>query len=249
MKLLTLVALLTLTAIQAGAQNQYTATYTAGDIQSDISFTSLPGASTCPASLTVNVPMGETIDSAVVNYTYFSSLAGFGSPSMQRSQIRCTTTGQAETQLAVAVNPGMTTASYQRTLTLANGLSTGPVTFAMHAGNTGILGSPCTSLHVINNNTWTITVYTTGGSTGLATTEAEDPTMWLNAAGELQLAGLSNAPASVRVLDAMGRLVLVSTVNLENGSGTLALPNGTTGVLIVLVDQDGVRTERRLAAL
>lgn len=44
--------------VHARAQNAYTATYTVGDIQSDIGFTTLPGGSSCPAQLTVNVPAG-----------------------------------------------------------------------------------------------------------------------------------------------------------------------------------------------
>jgi hypothetical protein len=238
-----------LTTVQANAQNVYTATYTAGDIQSDITFTALPGSSSCPAQLTVNVPTGETIDSAVVSYTYFSSLAGFGSPAMQRSQIRCITTGQAETQLALAVNPGLTTANYLRTLTIANGLSTGPVTFEMHAGNTGLLGGPCTSLHTINNNTSTIAVHTSGGTTGLASIATDGMDLWLDGMDGLRAEGLSNDPATVRVHDAMGRLIMERAVLPVNGSLRLSLPEGLPGVLMVTVDQNGARVERRLARL
>jgi hypothetical protein len=237
------------TAVHARAQNTYTATYTAGDIQSDIGFTALPGSSSCPAQLTVNVPAGETIDSSVVRYTYFSSLAGFGSPTMQRSQIRCITTGQAETQLALAVNPTLTTANYLRTLTIANGLSTGPVTFEMHAGNTGLLGGPCTSLHTINNNTWIVTVHTSGGTTGLASTNAKDAQLWLDGADRLRAVGLAGAPTNVRILDAMGRLLLEREVLPVNGSFELPLPEGAPGVMLVVVDQGGARLERRLARL
>jgi hypothetical protein len=237
------------TTVHARAQNAYTATYTVGDIQSDIGFTTLPGGSSCPAQLTVNVPAGETIDSAVVSYTYFSSLAGFGSPTMQRSQIRCITTGQAETQLAIAVNPGFTTASYLRTITIANGLSTGPVTFEMHAGNTGLIGGPCTNLHTINNNTWSVTVHTSGGTTGLATTDATGAKLWLDGSDRLRAEGLSAAPTNVRIHDAMGRLLMESEVLPMNGSLELSLPEGAPGVMLVVVDQGSARLERRLARL
>lgn len=236
-----------LASLQSTAQNVYTATYTAGDIQSDITFTALPGSSSCPAQLTVNVPAGETIDSAVVSYTYFSSLAGFGSPAMQRSQIRCITTGQQEAQLAVAVNPGLTTANYLRTITIANGLSTGPVTFEMHAGNTGLLGGPCTSLHTINNNTWTIAVHTSGGTTGLASVAPDAPRLWIDGAAQLRGAGLSRGSITVTVHDAMGRLILQHTAEPLNGGFELALPEGANGVLLVSVAQGDARIERRLA--
>ncbi|MCC7502798.1 MAG: hypothetical protein IT229_09735 [Flavobacteriales bacterium] len=228
------------------AQNSYTATYTAGDIQSDITFTALPGNSSCPAQLTVNIPAGETIDSAVVDYTYFSSLAGFGSPTMQRSQLRCITTGQAETQLAVAVNPGLTLANYHRTVTIANGPSSGPVTFEMHAGNTGLLGSPCTSLHTVNNNTWTITVHTSSGTTGLPTVKTDDLKVWFDGVERLRGTGLSTAQVKVSVYDALGRQLVQRMVTPLNGAFELALPETATGVLLVLVEQGSARIERRL---
>jgi hypothetical protein len=232
--------------LSLAAQNTYTATYAGGDIQSDITFTALPGNSSCPAQLTVNVPAGETIDSAVVDYTYFSSLAGFGSPAMQRSQLRCITTGMSETQLAVAVNPGLTLANYHRTVTIANGLSTGPVTFEMHAGNTGLLGGPCTSLHTINNNTWTITVHTSGGTTGLRAAGPDDVKLWIDGMEQLRGAGLATGPITVNVHDAMGRLVVQRTTEPTNGAFELALPETPIGVLLVLVEQGNTRIERRL---
>lgn len=235
-----------LTTMRATAQNVYTATYTAGDIQSDITFTALPGSSSCPAQLAVNLPAGETIDSAVVSYTYFSSLAGFGSPTMQRSQIRCITTGQAETQLAIAVNPGLTTANYLRTLTIANGLSTGPVIFEMHAGNTGLLGGPCTSLHTINNNTWTITVHTSGGTTGLQPMSTDDVRLWFDGSDQLRGSGLSAGPVTVNLYDAMGRPLLQRTTEPLNGAFELAFPERATGVFLVLVEQGSTRIERRI---
>lgn len=246
MKHLTTFLLAGLSAAPLAAQNSYSATYTAGDIQSDISFTSLPGSSGCPAQLTVNVPAGEMIDSAVVSYTYFSSLAGFGSPTMQRSQVRCITTGQAEPQLAVAVNPGMTTATYQRTLNLANGPSTGPVTFAMHAGNTGLLGSPCTSLHAIVNNTWTITVHTSAMSTAIGAADPDAVRVWADDVDQLRVTGAGDGALRISVMDLQGRALLERTTEVVGGSALFHLPIRSSGMVVVRLEMDGVALIRRV---
>jgi hypothetical protein len=246
MKTLLMLVPACLLASALAAQNTYTATYTAGDIQSDISFTGLPGASSCPAQLTVNVPAGEMIDSAVVSYTYFSSLAGFGSPTMQRSQVRCITTGQAETQLALAVNPGLTTATYQRTINLANGPSSGPVTFEMHAGNTGLLGSPCTSLHAIVNNTWTITVHTSAMGTGIGAPDTDAIRTWADGDDQLQVAGLPDGALRISVMDLQGRLLMDRSTVVMGGATNLQLPDIAQGALLVRLEQAGAVTIRRV---
>jgi len=237
-----------LTTVQATAQNVYTATYTAGDILSDMDFQTLPGTSICPASLTVPVPAGAFIDSARVTYSFFSSFAGFGSPTQQRSWIRCLTTGQDEAQMALVGAFVGTTANYSRPLNLANGVSTGPVEFQMHPGNTGLFGGNCSNYHYIVNNTWTITVFTSG-STDISAAPAADVKLWLDGADRLHAAGLSDAPATVRVLDALGRVLVERTIRPERGALDLSLPSGPAGVIVVLVDQEGSRLERRVARL
>jgi hypothetical protein len=47
----------------------------------------------------------------------------------------------------------------------------------------------------------------------------------------------------------MGRLIMERAVLPVNGSLRLSLPEGLPGVLMVTVDQNGARVERRLARL
>ena len=138
-----------------------TFTYTAGDIQSDRNFTSLPGSSACPGVMTINLPIGVTVDSISVEYDF--SAIGSGWMSEQRSQLRCITTGQSEGQLFSGTGPSTGTFSYNRTgLTIANGVVTGPLVFQLHAGRT-FGGSGCDAIYnFIPNNTWKITVFYTG---------------------------------------------------------------------------------------
>ncbi|MCX8148144.1 fibronectin type III domain-containing protein [Thermaurantimonas aggregans] len=138
-----------------------TFTYTAGDIQSDRNFTSLPGSSTCPGVMTINLPIGVTVDSISVEYDF--TAVGSGWMSEQRSQLRCITTGQSEAQLFSGTGTTTGTLTYNRTgLTIANGVVTGPLVFELHAGRT-FGGSGCdASFNFIPNNTWKITVFYTG---------------------------------------------------------------------------------------
>jgi hypothetical protein len=148
----------------------YTQTYSAGDINgvSQVQ-TSTSQVSPCPGVITfTGLPVGANIDSVRVEYDFFSTLAGFQSPLEQRSYINCPTTGVAESSLALAVlqSPVATIASYDRTISIANGpIASTSLTFELHAGTTSMLGGSCTgSGHVVLNNTWTITVYTSGSA-------------------------------------------------------------------------------------
>ncbi|GCD80822.1 fibronectin type III domain-containing protein [Schleiferia thermophila] len=138
-----------------------TFTYTAGDIASDINFTTATGSSSCPGVLTINLPAGAVIDSISVEYDFMA--LGGGWMSEQRSQLRCITTGQAESQLFSGTGSTGGTMSYSRSgLTIANGPVTGPVVFELHAGRTWG-GTGCnTTYNYIPNNTWKITVFYSG---------------------------------------------------------------------------------------
>ncbi|MFN4298182.1 MAG: fibronectin type III domain-containing protein [Thermaurantimonas sp.] len=138
-----------------------TFTYTAGDIQSDRNFTALPGSSACPGVMTINLPLGVTVDSIRVEYNF--TAVGSGWMSEQRSQLRCITTGQSEAQLFSGTGTTTGTMTYVRSgLTIANGVVTGPLVFQLHAGRT-FGGSGCdASFNFIPNNTWKITVFYTG---------------------------------------------------------------------------------------
>ena len=137
-------------------------TYTNGDIPTDKDFTSLPGASSCPGYLTVNIPLGAEINGVDVSYNMTASSTG--RKSHQRSQLRCVSPGGTnETSLAVGMGSSIGTQSYNRTqLNIANEVAGGgEIAFELHAGRT-TAGSGCNSFfNKVDNNSWTITVYYT----------------------------------------------------------------------------------------
>lgn len=148
------------------AQTTFTQTYSLGDIGGPADY-SLATPTTCPGTLTFNnIPLGMRVDSVQVTYNFFTSMAGFGQPSMQRSYLRCPTTGVHETQLTAPSGTGVgTTNSYSRTVSIANGFVTGPLTLELHCGSADPLSfSSCSSSNnVVLNNSWTVTVYTSSG--------------------------------------------------------------------------------------
>lgn len=139
-----------------------TATYSLGDGSTDRNFTSLPGASSCPLSLTVNIPDGAEVLSVDVSY----SMTAIGNAwiSEQRSELRCVSPGGVNENI---LHPGLGnytgTYDYQRTgLDIANNVvGGGDIVFELHAGRT-FGGSGCgTSLNYVNNNSFTVTVHYT----------------------------------------------------------------------------------------
>lgn len=148
------------------AQN-YTQTYSAGAIGGPNNYTT-PTPTSCPGIMTfTNIPAGAVIDSVQVTYQMFTSLAGFGNASLQRSYLRCPTTQVHESQLTAPTGTGVgTTNTYIRTVSIANGILNGNLVLELHAGNADALSfSSCTgSANVVVNNSWTVTVYTSQGS-------------------------------------------------------------------------------------
>jgi hypothetical protein len=152
--------------------NIYTQTYSLGII-SGVSGVELPGnISPCPGILTFsNIPTGETIDSVRVQYTFFSTAAGFQSVFDQRSYINCLSTGIYEPTISVATfSPGFNQPFlYDRLITIANGPVTGSVTFELHAGTVSLIGNSCGGQsHHIYNNSWIVTIYTSGSAVCLS---------------------------------------------------------------------------------
>ena len=161
--ILALISAWTLTA------QTYTQTYTTGDIFGVTQVqTSTAQVSPCPGILTfTNIPAGVNVDSILVVYDFFSTMAGFQSPFDQRSYINCPTTGQKEATLALAppTGPGQTTVTYSRVLSVANGPITGNLVIELHAGTTALIPGSCTgSGHIVMNNTFSVTVYTSGSA-------------------------------------------------------------------------------------
>ncbi len=162
--LLLALALLLSQLVQA---QSYSQTYTAGTIGGPSNYTT-PTPTSCPGIMTFsNIPVGAVIDSVQVSYQMFTSLAGFGNASLQRSYLRCPTTQVDESQLTSPSGTGVgTTNTYTRTVTIANGILNGNLVLELHAGNADPLSfSSCTgSANVVVNNSWVVTVFTSQGS-------------------------------------------------------------------------------------
>ena len=127
------------------------------DVSTDIGFTVLGGASTCPGSLSVTIPAGDVIDSVT---TFYDMTAASGAyMSEQRSWLYSPTISAGEA--AVASGTGFTggTLSYNRsTISFANAAS-GTVDFELHAGRTWG-GTGCDNVYnKVDAGTWTIVVY------------------------------------------------------------------------------------------
>ncbi len=135
-----------------------TATYTSGDINGDPTFNNLPGTSSCPGALSVTVPMGALVTGVDVAYDMTSN--GTSTISIQRSWVRCITTGVDEAGITNGPSiftPG--TQSYSRAnLSIANGVtSSTTLDFEIHAGLFGF--GACNTNVIVDDGTWVITVH------------------------------------------------------------------------------------------
>jgi len=177
----------------------FTQTYTSGDIFGVGQVqNSTNDISPCHGVLTfTGLPVGANVDSVRVVYDFFSAMAGFQSPNDQRSYINCPTTGLKEANLAATgpVGIGVTTVTYSRLVSVANGiLTSNTLTFELHAGTTALIPGSCTgSGHVVFNNTWTVTVYVSGSAacpepTNLSTTSTTNSIAfdWIPGGSEAQ---------------------------------------------------------------
>ena len=77
--------------ITANFVKSASATYNLGDIPSDNAFTSVPGQSGCPATLTVSIPLEAEITAVDVEYSMTAQNQGYKSE--QRSHFRCISEG------------------------------------------------------------------------------------------------------------------------------------------------------------
>ncbi len=219
------------------APGQISATYTAGDINTELNFG--PDTSTttnCAGSVSVNVPAGYKIVSTDVSYTMTSSNNGWMSE--QRSLLVCSTNGTTESSVNSGSGQNEGTFSYNRTgLTLANNL-TGTVNFDMRAWRT-YGGSDCsTDYNKVDNGTLTVTV--TVQPIALATNEVNAkekeriayPNPFIDT---LTIEKSENVKKAV-VMDLSG--VVVKTV--ENPSSSLFLGGIKSGMYILaLTMKDG----------
>jgi len=135
-------------------QNQVTVTYISGVIPTDYNFRTLPGFSTCPGILKVNIPEGNEISGVDVSYT----MDGIGYPFQQRSWLYCPTVSAGEGSIISGVGE-IKPYNYSRNgLTFAN-LVTGEVEFQLHAGRTYGRSGCDTLYNKVVNNTWVLTVH------------------------------------------------------------------------------------------
>ncbi len=123
----------------------------------DRAFTAIPGASTCPSTVTVNIPTGYVIDS--VSTIYDMSAVGGGWMSEQVSWVNCPTTGVGEGSVYNGTGNSTGTINYSRSgLTFANSAS-GAVDFELHAGRTyGGAGCDNSAYNLVEPG-WTIIAY------------------------------------------------------------------------------------------
>jgi len=138
------------------------ATYTFGNGNTDRNFTNLPGASACPLSLTVTIPVGAQVVSVDVSYSMTAVSNAWISE--QRSELRCVSPGGVNENV---LHPGLGntagTYEYHRTgLHIANDVvGGGDIVFELHTGRT-FGGTGCGSgQNYVNNHSFTVTVYYT----------------------------------------------------------------------------------------
>ncbi|SCY91648.1 T9SS type A sorting domain-containing protein [Flavobacterium caeni] len=119
-------------------------------------FVDLNSTTTCPGTLTVNVPDGFHISSVATAYDMQTAQNGWMSE--QNSILVCNTTGMMESNITTGVGNTTGTYSYERTgLNIANGAS-GSVEFELRAWRT-YGGADCnTDYNRVVAGTWTVTV-------------------------------------------------------------------------------------------
>jgi len=149
------------------------ATFIEGNIPTDSGFTSLPGQSSCPATLVVSIPLGVTITGVDVEYTMTAANQGWKSE--QRSQLRCISEGgNSEENIISGVGSSTGTMVYSRKgLTIANEVvGGGDIVFELHAGrtwSTSGYGGCNTYNNKVDDGSWRILVHYEPNSNKLPT--------------------------------------------------------------------------------
>lgn len=137
---------------------QINKTYSGGDINTLYAETQLSINSTnsCPGTISIDVPQGYKVQSAIVAYNMTSASAAFMSE--QRSILFCTTSNKSESSIALGAGNSTGTFTYERTgLNIANGLK-GTVNFELRGWRTWGGGGCSTLYSKIDSNSWTITL-------------------------------------------------------------------------------------------
>jgi hypothetical protein len=133
-------------------------TYTLGAISSDFNSSPTPTAtSTCPGTMTLNIPAGNEITGVDVVYNMTAQTGAWISE--QRSRLISPTANAGENLVnGPSLNSGGTESYSRNGLTFANG-ATGAVDFQLHAIRTWG-GSGCDTIYnYINNGSWRVVAY------------------------------------------------------------------------------------------
>jgi hypothetical protein len=154
-------AIIIITALVIAAtlsgQNSMTITYSDGDLPTDRQ-TNWVGPSTCPGTMTAQIPEGHMITG--IDLTYAITALNWGWMSDQRSKLISPTLDAGENNYFSGSGSGGGTVHYNRTgLSFAN-FATGEIVFELHAGRTFGSSWGCnTNDQKVDNNSWQMTIY------------------------------------------------------------------------------------------
>ena len=136
------------------------ATYTSGDIWSNVEGQTNGFTTPCPGELTVTIPVGAIITGTDVEYDILAMPGVYTLDAV--SQVRCTSTGGTlESTFTQTFTTESGTTHYSRTNEdIANAVTGGgDITFELHVGDVNGVAA-CAENHIITpNNTWKITVH------------------------------------------------------------------------------------------
>lgn len=200
----------------------------------------LNSTTTCPGTLTVNVPVGYQITSVATSYDMQTALNGWMSE--QRSILVCNTTGQMESQISSGVGGTTGTYSYERTgLDIADG-GTGAVEFELRAWRTYGSSDCNTDYNRVVAGTWTVTVTL---EEHLATTEfaKNDFAVYPNPAHDVVNILGNEMISEVTLFNLLGQQVLH-----QNGLNTKETQLSTSGLpsgkyLLKITSENGVASK------
>lgn len=216
---------------------QITTTYTAGDINTLYNTTpSNTSTTSCPGTLTVNVPAGYKISSTSVSYNM--TTGGNGWMAEQKSLLVCTTNNTSESSVTSGSGSSTGTFSYNRSgLTIANDL-TGTVNFELRAWRT-YGGTDCNaSFNKVDNNTWkvTVTLSPTSLSTNETTPKTKERLVYPNPFQDVLTIEKPENVKKLTVTDLSGIVVKI----IENPGSELRLEGVKSGMYILtLTMKDG----------
>ena len=200
----------------------------------------ITSTTTCPGTLTVNVPAGFVISSVATSYDMQTALNGWMSE--QRSLLVCTTNGITESQVTSGVGGTTGTYSYSRTgLDIADNL-TGAVNFELRAWRTYGSSDCNTDYNRVVGGTWTVTVTLTPQ---LATKEffTSDFAVYPNPTDDVLSISGNEMITELHLFNMLGQEVLHQHgLNAKQAQlSTAALPSGK--YIVKVTSESGTRSK------